>query len=65
MRAVAQALDRGHGAGASHTQRSRVDRARRPDAGEDAEAAMDAIWAFRERLLDVLQRPVDTRRNAP
>ena len=35
------------------------------EAGEDAEAAMDAIWAFRERLLTALLRPIDTRRNAP
>lgn len=36
-----------------------------PEAGEDADAAMDAIWAFRERLLAALLRPIHTRRNAP
>lgn len=36
-----------------------------PEAGKDADAAMDAIWAFRERLIAALLRPVHTRRNAP
>lgn len=35
------------------------------EAGEDADAAMDAIWAFRERLIAALSRPIRTRRNAP
>lgn len=34
-------------------------------AGRDADAAMDAIWAFRELLLDALDRPISTRSNAP
>lgn len=32
---------------------------------EDADAAMDAIWVFRERLLAALHRPISSRRNAP
>ena len=34
------------------------------EAREDVDAAMDVIWAFRERLLATLQRPISTCRNA-
>ena len=36
-----------------------------PEAGEDSDAALDAVWAFRERLIAALQRPISTRSNAP
>lgn len=36
-----------------------------PEAGEDSAAMLDAVWAFRGRLIAALGRPLATRRNAP
>lgn len=36
-----------------------------PEAGGDSTAALDAVWAFRGRLIEALERPLTTRRNAP
>lgn len=35
------------------------------EAGEDSDAMLDAVWAFRERLIAALHRPISSRRNAP